>query len=90
VVTVHTLLGDETLGQDPEFQHGLESHNAMLQAYRAREWDRAAELVDECRSKLETKQGMKKYYDLMDQRIAELRANPPGPDWDGVAEATSK
>lgn len=89
-VTVHTLLGDETLGQDPEFQHGLKSHNAMLQAYRAQEWDRAAELVAECRSKLETKQGMKKYYDLMDQRIAELRANPPGPDWDGVAEATSK
>ncbi|MCK5275008.1 MAG: adenylate/guanylate cyclase domain-containing protein [Alphaproteobacteria bacterium] len=89
-VTVHTLLGDETLGQDPEFQHGLESHNAMLQAYRAQEWDRAAELVAECRSRFEDKQGMKKYYDLMDQRIAELRANPPGPDWDGVAEATSK
>ena len=33
---------------------------------------------------------MKKYYDLMNGRIAQLRANPPGPDWDGVAEATSK
>ncbi len=89
-VTVHTLLGDATLGQDPEFQAGRENHEAMLQAYRAQEWDRAAELVVECRSKLEKTHDMKKYYDLMDQRIADLRANPPGPDWDGVAEATSK
>jgi adenylate cyclase len=78
------------LGQDPEFRAGQETHEAMLQAYRAQEWDRAAELVVECRSKLEKTQGMKKYYDLMDQRIVELRANPPGLDWDGVAEATSK
>jgi adenylate cyclase len=89
-VTVHTLLGDEALGQDPEFQAGQENHEAMLQAFRAQEWDRAAELVVECRSKFEEKQGMKKYYDLMDGRIAMLRANPPGPGWDGVAEATSK
>ena len=89
-VTVHALLGDETLGRDPEFQVGLESHNAMLQAYRAQEWDRAAELVAECRSKLEKKLGMKKYHDLMDERIEALRANPPGPGWDGVAEATAK
>jgi adenylate cyclase len=89
-VTVHTLLGDEALGRDPEFQAGQESHEAMLQAYRAQEWDRAAELVVECRSKFEDRQGMKKYYDLMDGRIAMLRANPPGPGWDGVAEATSK
>ncbi|MBE9556880.1 MAG: adenylate/guanylate cyclase domain-containing protein [Proteobacteria bacterium] len=89
-VTVHTLLGDESLGQDTELQAGLESHNAMLQAYRAQEWDRAAELVAECRLKLEKKLNMKKYYDLMDGRIVELRANPPGPGWDGVAAATSK
>ena len=89
-MTVHTLLGDATLGQDPEFQAGLECHDAMLQAYRAQEWDHAAELVGECRSKFEKSQGMKKYYDLMDQRIVDMRANPPGPDWDGVAEATSK
>ena len=62
----------------------------MLQAYRAQEWDRAAELVAECRLKLEKKLNMKKYYDLMDGRIVELRANPPGPGWDGVAAATSK
>jgi adenylate cyclase len=88
--TVHTLVGDEEFGRDPEFQAGLECHNAMLQAFRAQEWDRAAELVAECRSKLEEKLDMKKYYGLMDQRIKELRANPPGPGWDGVAEATSK
>lgn len=89
-VTVHTLLGDEAMGQDPEFQAGQESHKAMLQAFRAQEWDRAAELVAECRAKFEEKQGMKKYYDLMDGRIVELRADPPGPGWDGVAEAKSK
>jgi len=89
-VTVHTLLGDETMAQDPGFQADQECHNAMLQAFRAQEWDRAAELVAECRSRLQDKLGMKKYYDLMDGRIAELRTNPPGPDWDGVAEAKSK
>ncbi|MEN8197742.1 MAG: adenylate/guanylate cyclase domain-containing protein, partial [Pseudomonadota bacterium] len=89
-VTVHTLLSHGALGEDPEFQAGRESHDLMLRAYRAQEWDRAKELVAECRARLQDKLGMKKYYDLMDARISELRANPPGPGWDGVAEATSK
>ena len=29
-------------------------------------------------------------YDLYVERIAEFRANPPPPDWDGVYVATSK
>lgn len=89
-VTVHTLLGDEAKGQDPEFLADQQCHNAMLQAFRAQEWGRAAELLAQCRARLQDKLDMKKYYDLMDGRIAELRANPPGPGWDGVAEAKSK
>lgn len=89
-VTVHTLLGDETLRQDPAFQDGQKSHEAMLRAYRTQECDRAAALVAECRAKLQERFGLKKYYDLMDERIEQLRANPPGAGWDGVAEAKSK
>ena len=89
-VTVHALLGDEALGRDPEFRAGRESHDAMLRAYRAQQWDCAAELVAECRSGHQDRLDMRKYYDLMERRIAELRADPPSPGWDGAAEATSK
>lgn len=89
-VTVHSLLDDGALGQDPEFQAGRENHDAMLRAYRAQEWDRARELLAECRTRFQDRLGMKKYYDLMDGYIEDLRANPPGPGWDGAAEATSK
>ena len=89
-VTIHALLGDGALGRDPDFRTGLESHDAMLGAYRAREWDRAAALLAECRSRLQDSLDMKTYYDLMEGRIERLRANPPGPDWDGVAEADGK
>ena len=89
-ITAHALLGDETLGQDPRVRRGMEKHDEMLRAYRAGKWARAAELVNECRVRLQDQMGMGKYYDLMDARIAERRANPPGPDWDGVAEATVK
>jgi adenylate cyclase len=89
-VTVHVLLGDEAMGEDPDFRAGSENHNAMLEAYRAQKWDRAAELLTECRAKLQGRFGLETYYDLMAARIEDLRANPPGPDWDGVAEATSK
>jgi adenylate cyclase len=89
-VTVFVLLGDEALAKEEDFRAGAKDHEEMLQAYRAQEWDRAGELAAGCRARLQDRFGLKKYYDLMEFRIAELRANPPGPDWDGVAEATSK
>ena len=33
---------------------------------------------------------MAAYYDIMLERIANYKTNPPGDDWDGVHRATSK
>ncbi len=68
----------------------MAAHDAMLRAYRTQQWDLAGELVGQCRLTLEGRFGLAEYYDLMEGRIARLRADPPGPDWDGVAEATGK
>lgn len=89
-VTVFALLGEESLAEDPDFGEGAKRHGEMLQAYRSQDWDRARQLVAECRERLQERFGLKKYYDLMEARIGTLSANPPGPEWDGVAEATSK
>ena len=65
---------------------GLDDLAYALEAYRAREWDRA-------------KAGFRAYLEaqpddgpaqVMLDRIENLRENPPGSDWDGVFEQLSK
>jgi adenylate cyclase len=89
-VTIHALLADATLREDPEFAVGLRQHEHMLQAYRARDWDRADELIEACRTFFALRLDLTKLYDLYTDRIAACRRDPPGADWDGVARATSK
>jgi adenylate cyclase len=86
---VFALMGDETVAQKPAFQEYLQVHNAMLKAYRSQQWDLAEELLKECRVKgAEFK--LDKLCDLYEARIEAYRAEPPGPDWNGVFVATSK
>ena len=89
-VTIHALLGDGTLREDPEIAAGLQQHQEMLQAYRAQDWDRAEQLVEACRARFAPGFDFTKLYDLYAGRIAACRSDPPGADWDGVARATSK
>ena len=61
----------------------------MLAAYRKQQWDDALALIDRCR-KLASGFGVDGLYDMYAERIDAYRADPPGPDWDGVYAAESK
>ena len=86
-VHIFGLLGDEALRKDPAFAGLAERHDAMLAAYREQQWQRARQLLSECRS-LDGSLDM--HYDLYEERLAAYEIEPPGPDWDGVYIATSK
>ena len=85
---VYALLGDETLKNDPDFQTLNERHQAMIEAYRGQVWQRARELVDECRALSDSR--LVTLYDLYEERIEDYAENPPGADWDGVYVALRK
>ena len=61
----------------------------MLKAYRAREWDEAEAALATGRAEYEA-HGLLGLHDLFGRRIASLRDQPPGEDWDGVFQATEK
>ena len=86
-VYVHALLGDKEMKESQQFQLLEERHQAMLEAYRQREFGAAATLIKECRL-LDGALG--DLYDIYDERLSEYVANPPPPEWDGVYVATSK
>ena len=82
-VRIYALLGEKDMKESQQFQLLEERHNAMLEAYRGREFGKAATLVKECRlldGALNT---------LYEERFADYAAEPPPPDWDGVYVATS-
>lgn len=87
--TVHALLGDEALAADPVFADLREGMAAMLAAYRARQWDMAAQRL----ARLEepaARFGLEALLALYRGRIADLAAAPPPADWDGVFQAREK
>ncbi len=84
---LYTLQGP--LGvSDKQFARLQPSHEAMLAAYRARDWDGADAAIATCRAV--GVPALDKYYDLYASRIAVWRQNPPPSDWDGVFTATEK
>ena len=86
-VHIYALLGDETAAADADLQRLATLQRQMLVAYRAQDWSGAGRLIGECRA-LDGRFGA--LCDLYDERVAAYRANPPGPDWDGVFVAESK
>lgn len=88
-VRVFVLLGDELFAQDPDFQKFAVAHDAMLAVYRAQQWAAAEDSL----SALEAEAahfGLRRLHAIYRQRIETLSSNPPGPNWDGVAQAASK
>lgn len=66
-------------------QKELPLWDKALQCYRAQDWDAAAEQLAILQSV-----SPKPLYQLYEERIVALRANPPGPDWDGVTTFQTK
>jgi adenylate cyclase len=87
-VRIFFLFGDETVRRTEIFAALESTHDAMIAAYRAREWDAALEHLESCRAQApEITQGV---YELYEERITDLRADPPPADWDGVFAALTK
>ena len=86
---MYTLVGDETLAQTAAFQALERAHGAMLTAYRAQDWNGADAKMQEARA-LDPGLDLGGFYDVLAERIAEYRSNPPGAGWDGVHVASSK
>ncbi|NNC72252.1 MAG: adenylate/guanylate cyclase domain-containing protein [Sphingomonadaceae bacterium] len=87
--TIFALLGDEELAAEDVFGRIASHHAAMLAAYRAQEWEKALASLEHGRPSYETL-GISGLYRLYNERLIMLRENPPGAQWDGVFQATSK
>jgi adenylate cyclase len=94
---IYGLMGDGEVLADPKFVKLQRLTFDAQETYRAQQWDDAQQMFDEIRDlgsdtnkpwKLEA--NLHVLCDLYDERIAEYKANPPAPDWDGVFIATSK
>src|SRR3546814_421031 len=86
---IFALLGDETLAASADFADFAQGHEAMLVAYRARDWKTAERLLDELQRQAETF-GLGALHAIYRERIAALRQTPPPDDWDGVFVASEK
>ena len=90
-VKIYALAGDEEFAEKDDFKSFRALNATMLAAYRNQDWTsafEALELIDGLGEKL--KLTLSEYVFIYETRIAEFRANPPGPNWDGVYTATSK
>jgi len=86
-IRVYLLMGDSELAQTDEFKEFRSVHESMLEAYRAKDWDKAIELLRRCKNKRLELTGLYKFYN---DRIDEFKANPPPQNWDGVWVAKTK
>ena len=82
------VLGDEATAGEDWYAALARSHRAMLAAFRAQLWAEAAAAIDGLR--LAAPEHLGHLYALYAARIAQFRAAPPPPDWDGVIVAESK
>jgi adenylate cyclase len=65
-----------------------ELHDLMLDYYREQKWDKAVQQISELRGEFDGQMDL--YYDMMEERIGELRESNLPTDWDGVYRATGK
>jgi hypothetical protein len=62
-------------------------HQGFLHDYRTQKWDEAVLLAN---SLIKYNKELKKYYEMMIERIEELKNTKLDKTWDGVYRATSK
>jgi adenylate cyclase len=84
---VYTVLGDGRVTITHHFDMLSKHHDAMLAAYRSRNWAAAREALLACRPIEASLAGL---YDLYERRIARYERTPPPDDWDGVFTAATK
>jgi adenylate cyclase len=78
---IYEPLGEE-VSVSPLVRAETDRWHRALALYRERDWDNAAAALRE----LLALQPGNRLYTMYVERLAQMRANPPGPDWDGVHE----
>jgi len=71
-----------------EYLSARELHDLMIDYYREQKWDQALHLIDQLKGEFDLT--MDHYYDIMTERIGELRESNLPKDWDSIYRATSK
>jgi adenylate cyclase len=61
----------------------------MLASYRARDWDLALETIRRGRT-VDGADDLKTIFDLYEERLQELKTEPPGENWNGVTDLQHK
>ncbi|MBK1669983.1 hypothetical protein CKO28_18270 [Rhodovibrio sodomensis] len=94
---IFTLVAEREALRNTGFDAFGADHAAMLEAYRAQDWDRADAAALRCQDALQAAPGwlpsgctLAPIYALYRTRIAALRADPPVADWDAVFDAQTK
>jgi adenylate cyclase len=75
---LYALVGTPVSRANPKFLALKAFHERIFEAYRAREWSKARELVEQCRGLSGANPVL---YDLYLKRIAHLESHPSGADW---------
>ena len=86
---IYALIGDRTTAADEGFHRLSELNDAMLAAYRERNWDQAETLLTHMRA-VPTQRPLRDLLALHLSRVRAFQADPPGPDWNGVYVAQTK
>ena len=86
-VNIYTVLETDA-NTMTEYLSSRELHDLMLDFYREQKWHSALHLIEKLKGEFDS--NMDLYYDMMIERIGELRENNLPSDWDGVFRANSK
>jgi adenylate cyclase len=78
---LYAIMGNTVTRASPKFRALTVFHDHIFQAIRKQQWQRARELIGQCRRLSGASQ---KLYDLHLARIAWYEQHPPGADWDGA------
>ncbi len=87
-VRIFTVLEASTEAAPAELDAVLARHRQIRAAYLAQRWEEALALMTDAGTR--ELFGLAPLYDVYRERIAQFRAEPPGPGWDGVYHAHEK
>jgi adenylate cyclase len=91
-VRIFTVIGDPAVAATPDYQALRQHHDRMMTCFRSQDWPGARAALAEC-LKLAPKfdsLDLAGLYEVYEERIADMEAEPPGAEWDGVYVAKTK
>ena len=83
---LYALVGTPVSRANPKFLALKAFHERIFEAYRAGDWGKARELIEQCRGLSGANPVL---YDFYLKRIADLESKPSSADWSGRFEAAS-